>query len=83
MASKNRGFASPNYPREKADQARSRGGQISSQKQDMSKLGQKGGQAAQQSGNAHRLTDADRRKGGERSSHKQDMSMLGRKGGIQ
>ncbi|HUQ85108.1 MAG TPA: hypothetical protein VM077_02185 [Candidatus Limnocylindrales bacterium] len=83
MAEDNRGFASPNYPQEKAQKARRKGGQISSRKQDMSKLGQKGGQAAQQSGNAHRLTNEDRRKGGERSSQKQNMSELGRKGGSQ
>ncbi|HVF69555.1 MAG TPA: hypothetical protein VNA13_03240 [Xanthomonadales bacterium] len=78
-----KGFASPNYPQDKAEKARSKGGQVSSRKQDMSKLGQKGGQAAQQNGNAHQLTDEDRRKGGERSSQKQDMSKLGRMGGSQ
>lgn len=81
MTSSTRGFGSPNYPRDKATKARSRGGQISSKKQDMKKLGQKGGQAAQMSGNAHRLTAEERRRGGEKSSSGQDMSALGRIGG--
>ena len=62
-----KGFASPNYPRDKADEARRKGGQASSSKQDMSHLGQKGGQAAQRSGNAHKLTNKERSKGGQNS----------------
>jgi general stress protein YciG len=45
----------------------SQGGQASSSQQDMSALGQKGGQAAQQSGNAHKLTQDDQSKGGQNS----------------
>lgn len=81
MTGNTRGFGSPNYPRDKATRARSKGGQISSKKQDMKRLGQKGGQAAQMSGNAHRLTADERRRGGEKSSLKQNMSELGRMGG--
>lgn len=43
---------------------RSKGGKASSSQQDMSKLGQMGGKAAQESGNAHQLTDEERSKGG-------------------
>ena|SRR5256885_16680308 len=50
-----------------SDDARSKGGQVSSSKQDMSALGSKGGQAAQQSGHAHQLTDEERSKGGSMS----------------
>lgn len=42
----------------------SKGGQASSQKQDMSELGEQGGKAAQASGHAHQLTDDERIKGG-------------------
>jgi general stress protein YciG len=45
----------------------SKGGQASSSQQDMSRLGQKGGKAAQQSGNAHKLTSDERSKGGQNS----------------
>lgn len=65
----------------KAEEIQSKGGQASSSQQDMSKLGQKGGQAAQSSGNAHQLTNEDRSQGGQTSSQNQDMSALGQKGG--
>ncbi len=45
----------------------SQGGQALSQTQDMSKKGQKGGHAAQQSGHANTLTDAERSMGGQNS----------------
>lgn len=50
----------------------SMGGNASSAQQDMSKLGQKGGKAAQQSGNAHELTDEERSRGGQSSSRALD-----------
>jgi hypothetical protein len=59
-----KGFASSNYDEQTAEEARSKGGQMSSSQQDMSKIGQKGGQAAQKSGNAHQLTDEERSEGG-------------------
>lgn len=43
---------------------RVKGGKASSSQQDMSKLGEMGGEAAQKSGNAHQLTDEERSKGG-------------------
>ena len=46
----------------------SMGGDASAAQQDMSKLGQKGGKAAQQSGNAHQLTEEERSNGGQHSS---------------
>lgn len=49
------------------DAARSKGGQVSSSKQDMSKLGHKGGLASQKSGHAHELTDEERSLGGQNS----------------
>jgi hypothetical protein len=47
-----------------SNEDRSKGGKASSSQQDMSKLGQEGGKAAQKSGNAHQLTDEERRQGG-------------------
>ena len=76
-----KGFASPNYDQNTAEDARSKGGQKSSSQQDMSQLGRKGGKQAQKSGNAHELTSEERSRGGEHSSSKQDMSELGRKSG--
>lgn len=64
----NKGFASSNYPQDKAEEARSQGGKTSSSQQDKSKLGQKGGQSAQQSSNAHELTQEERSEGGSHSS---------------
>lgn len=63
-----------------------KGGQASSQKQDMSALGSKGGRAAQESGNAHQLTEAERSRGGSASggnfaNDPQRASEAGRKGG--
>jgi general stress protein YciG len=77
----NRGLGSTTIDPQIKHDIQSKGGQASSQKQDMSQLGQKGGQAAQSSGNAHQLTDEDRSKGGQTSSQTQDMSALGQKGG--
>ncbi len=77
----NRGLGSDNMDPSTKQEIQSKGGQASSQKQDMSQLGQKGGQAAQSSGNAHQLTDDDRSRGGQTSSSTQDMSTLGQKGG--
>lgn len=63
----NRGLGSSKMDPTLKHDIQSQGGQASSQKQDMSKLGEKGGQAAQQSGNAHQLTDEERSKGGQNS----------------
>lgn len=66
----------------------SKGGQSSSAKQDMRKLGQKGGKAAQKSGNAHRLTNEERSKGGQNSPTNfanrpiEEVEELARRGGI-
>jgi hypothetical protein len=49
--------------------------------QTRSEIGQKGGQAAQESGNAHELTNEEQSEGGIKSSSDQDMSELGRQGG--
>lgn len=48
-----RGLGSPKTSLEKKRSIQSKGGLISSQKQDMKMLGRKGGRAAQQSGRAH------------------------------
>ncbi len=77
----NRGLGSDNMDEDTKRDIQSAGGQASSSKQDMSKLGRKGGRAAQRSGNAHELTDEERSRGGQTSSSQQDMSELGRKGG--
>ncbi len=86
MANSNRGFASENYDEATAEKARSKGGQASSSKQDMSEIGRKGGQAAQKSGHAHELTTEERSRGGSESggNFKNDperASEAGRKGG--
>jgi hypothetical protein len=81
MADNNKGFSSPNYDENTAEEARQEGGDVSSSEQDMSKLGQKGGEAAQKSGDTHELTDAERKEGGKTSSSEQDMSKLGKMGG--
>lgn len=62
-----RGLGSDNMSNQKKHDIQSAGGTASSQKQDMSKLGKKGGRAAQQSGNAHELTEAERSQGGSNS----------------
>lgn len=63
----NRGLGSNKMDPQKKHDIQSQGGQASSSQQDMSQLGHKGGKAAQQSGNAHQLTDEDRSKGGQNS----------------
>lgn len=68
------------------EEARRKGGEVSSSKQDMSKLGQKGGEAAQRSGHAHQLTDEERSRGGSMSggnfaNDPERASEAGRKGG--
>lgn len=63
----NRGLGSNNMDPQKKRDIQSKGGRASSSQQDMSTLGQKGGQAAQQSGNAHKLTSEERSKGGRNS----------------
>lgn len=50
---------------------RSKGGKASSSNQDMSNLGQMGGNASQQDGNAHNLTHEEQSEGGEHS-HRND-----------
>jgi hypothetical protein len=49
-----------------SDEDRSKGGKASSSQQDMSKLGQMGGNEAQQSDDTHQLTDEERSRGGSR-----------------
>ena len=78
---KNKGFASSNYPQDVVEDARSEGGKVSSSDQNMSDLGQKGGEKTQHSDKKHKLTDAERSEGGEVSSSEQNMSELGREGG--
>lgn len=68
------------------DKGRSKGGHASSSKQNMSEIGRKGGQAAQQSGNAHELTQEERSRGGSESggnfaNDPQRASEAGKKGG--
>lgn len=63
----NRGLGSDKIDPMKKKDIQSKGGQASSSRQDMSSLGQKGGQAAQSSGNAHQLTNEERSKGGQNS----------------
>ncbi len=81
-----KGFASPKYDEKTAQDARQKGGEMSSSEQDMSELGRKGGQAAQKSGNAHELTQEERSRGGSESggNFKNDperASEAGKKGG--
>jgi hypothetical protein len=59
----------PNAAQNLTDEDRSKGGKASSSQQDMSKLGQMGGNAAQQSGNAHKPTKEEKSKGGHKSHH--------------
>ena len=61
------GLGSDNMDPQTKHDIQSQGGHVSSSQQDMSTLGQKGGQAAQHSGHAHQLTDEDRSKGGQNS----------------
>lgn len=68
-----RGLGSTKIDTKVKHDIQSKGGQVSSLQQDMSVLGKKGGQAAQKSGHAHRLTNADRSKGGQISSSKQNI----------
>ncbi len=63
-----RGLGSSKIDPQKKRDIQSKGGQVSSMQQDMSALGQKGGQAAQRSGHAHKLTNAERSRGGQKSS---------------
>lgn len=72
MADNNKGFASPNYDENTAEEARSKGGQASSSKQDMSKLGRKGGKSQGQDNNPanfandpEKASDAGRKGGSE------------------
>lgn len=63
-------------------------GNFANDRQKASEAGRKGGQAAQQSGNAHQLTDEDRSKGGSMSggnfaNDPERASEAGRKGGSQ
>jgi general stress protein YciG len=51
-----RGLGSEDMDEQTKNDIQSKGGQASSSKQDMSKLGQKGGKAAHESGNAHEFT---------------------------
>ena len=62
-----RGLGSAKIDPQRKHDIQSKGGHVSSARQDMSQLGQKGGQAAQQSGNAHQLTTEERSKGGQNS----------------
>ncbi len=62
-----RGLGSDKIDPQKKRAIQSRGGRVSSMKQDMSVLGRKGGRAAQRSGNAHRLTNNERSRGGQSS----------------
>ena len=77
----------------KIDQAtkrsiQSKGGRVSSSKQNMSDLGRKGGQAAQRSGHAHKLTNEERSKGGQNSPTNfanrpaEEVEEFARRGGI-
>ncbi|HVZ58365.1 MAG TPA: KGG domain-containing protein [Patescibacteria group bacterium] len=66
----NRGFASMDEDQQH-DIAQKGGDTRRDQGTDYSKLGQKGGKAAQESGHAHQLTEEERREGGEHS-HKND-----------
>ena len=61
----------PNAAQNVSNDDRSKGGKASSSNQDMSQLGQMGGNTAQQSGNAHDLTDEERSRGGSHS-HRDD-----------
>ena len=76
-----RGLGSTKIDNKIKHDIQSKGGQASSSQQDMSALGKRGGKAAQKSGHAHQLTNADRSKGGQVSSSKQDMRELGRRSG--
>ena len=83
-----RGLGSSKMDEQTKRSIQSKGGQSSSAKQDMKKLGQKGGQAAQKSGNAHKLTNEERSKGGQNSPTNfanrpiEEVEELARKGGI-
>ena len=50
----------------KQHQGQRKGGTVSAKNQDMSKLGKKGGKAAQKSGNAHKLTKKEQHEGGKK-----------------
>jgi general stress protein YciG len=75
-----RGTGSKNMDPATKHAIQSAGGESSSQKQNMSQLGHKGGQAAQKGGNAHQLTSEDRSKGG-RAQSTQNTDDSGQKGG--
>ena len=83
-----RGLGSSKIDQETKRMIQSKGGQSSSAKQDMRKLGQKGGKAAQRSGNAHRLTNEERSKGGQNSPTNfanrpiEEVEEFARRGGI-
>jgi general stress protein YciG len=62
-----RGLGSGKIDPQRKRDIQSKGGQVSSSKQNMSDLGRKGGQAAQRSGRAHKLTNEERNKGGQNS----------------
>ena len=62
-AKKQRG-GNPNASQNMTNDDRSKGGKASSSQQDMSKLGQMGGNIAQQSSNAHKLTKEEQSEGG-------------------
>lgn len=75
MANDDRGLASADEQTKK--RVAHEGGEArKDQGANYSDMGQKGGKAAQKSGNAHELTSEDRSKGGKASSSKQDMSEL-------
>lgn len=59
-----RGLGSSRIDEQTKKTIQSKGGKASAAKQDMKELGRKGGQTAQKSGKAHRLTAAERSRGG-------------------
>ena len=63
----NKGLGSDKIDPQTKHNIQSKGGQVSSSQQDMSKLGEKGGKAAQESGHAHELTQEERSEGGSNS----------------
>lgn len=83
-----RGLGSGKIDPQRKYEIQSKGGQVSSSKQNMSDLGRKGGQAAQKSGNAHKLTNEERSKGGQNSPTNfanrptEEVEEFARRGGI-
>ena len=64
-------MANQNAAQNLDEEARRKGGKVSSSQQDMSELGQKGGKVAHEKGTAHKFDSEEAREAG-KQSHKND-----------